>query len=126
MKHGALFLRLVADAKHRVREVDVEEIAARMARGDSFHLVDVREDREFEACHVPGAIHVGKGVLERDIERLVPDLDAEIVLYCGGGYRSALAADSLGRMGYTNVSSMRGGIRGWREAGHPLTLADAK
>lgn len=126
MKHGALFLRMVADAKRRVREVDLDEVAERLGRGDAFHLVDVREDHEYSACHVPGAVHIGKGVLERDIERLIPDLDADIVLYCGGGYRSALAADSLQKMGYTNVASMRGGIRGWREAGHPLAPADAQ
>jgi len=91
-----------------------------MDRGDKFTLVDVREDSEFAKDHLPGAIHLGKGVIERDIETRVPDLNAEMILYCGGGFRSALAADNLQKMGYTNVISMDGGIRGWRESNYPL------
>jgi rhodanese-related sulfurtransferase len=102
-----------------IRETTIADVAARLARGEPFHFVDVREDDEYRAGHARGAIHIGKGVLERDIEEKIPNRDDEIVLYCGGGYRSALAAEALGRMGYTNVSSMEGGIRGWREAGLP-------
>ena len=109
------------DARKRIRETNVDEIKARMDRADKFLLVDVREESEFAKDHLPGAIHLGKGVIERDIEARVPDLSTEIVLYCGGGFRSALAADNLQKMGYTNVISMDGGIRGWRENNYPLT-----
>ncbi len=119
-QHPPRFVRLVDEARARIIETDVPTIADRLTRGDSFVLVDVREESEWAAGHLPGAIHLGKGVIERDIEQTVPDLDAEIVLYCGGGYRSALAADNLARMGYTNVASMEGGVRGWKAAGHAM------
>jgi rhodanese-related sulfurtransferase len=111
----------VDDAKTRVRETNVDEVKGRMDQGDKFVLVDVREESEFARDHLPGAIHMGKGVIERDVEQKVPDLNTPMVLYCGGGFRSALAADNLHKMGYTNVISMDGGIRGWREKGYPLT-----
>jgi len=120
-QHSARFLRIVEDAKKRVREVSIEDTKARLDRGDKFVLVDVREEIEYAKDHLPGAIHLGKGVIERDIEERVPELNTPIVLYCGGGYRSALAADNLQKMGYTNVRSMDGGIRGWREKHYPLT-----
>ena len=109
------------DAKKRVRETNVDAVKTRMDRGDKFVLVDVREESEYAKDHLPGAIHLGKGVIERDIEARVPELNTELVLYCGGGFRSALAADNLQKMGYTNVISMDGGIRDWREKGYPLT-----
>lgn len=118
--HSAGFLQLVQDAKKRVQETDVATIAARRARGDDFHLVDVREESEWSRGRLPGAIHLSKGIIERDIEKRIPDHDAPIVLYCGGGFRSALAADNLQRMGYTNVISMDGGYSGWLEAGQPI------
>ena len=99
----------------------VDEVKKKMDNGEKVLLVDVREESEFAKDHLPGAIHLGKGIIERDIEARVPDLSAEIVLYCGGGFRSALAADNLQKMGYTNVISMDGGIRDWREKGYPLT-----
>lgn len=120
MKHNPAFLRVVEEARSRVTETDVEGVRARIDRGEAFHLIDVREDSEWDAGHLPGAAHMGRGVLERDIENTIPDTAADIVLYCGGGYRSALAADSLQRMGYTNVKSMDGGFRGWKEAGLPI------
>jgi rhodanese-related sulfurtransferase len=119
-QHPPRFLKIVDDAKTRVRETNVE-VKARMDRGDKFVLVDVREESEFAKDHLPGAIHMGKGVIERDVEQKVPDLNTPLVLYCGGGFRSALAADNLQKMAYTNVISMDGGIRGWREKGYPLT-----
>lgn len=120
-QHPPRFLKIVDDAKTRVRETNVEEVKKRLDRRDKFILVDVREDSEYAKDHLPGAIHLGKGVIERDIEARVPELSAEMILYCGGGFRSALAADNLQKMGYTNVISMDGGIRGWREKGYPLT-----
>jgi rhodanese-related sulfurtransferase len=120
-QHPPRFLKIVDDARSRVRETNVDEVKKRMDRGDKFLLVDVREESEYAKDHLPGAIHLGKGVIERDIEARVPELDKEMVLYCGGGFRSALAADNLQKMGYTNVISMDGGIRGWREKGFPLT-----
>src|SRR5579859_8131306 len=114
-QHPPRFLKIVDDARSRVRETNVDEVKKRMDRGDKFLLVDVREESEFAKDHLPGSIHLGKGVIERDIEARVPELNKELVLYCGGGYRSALAADNLQKMGYTNVISMDGGIRGWRE-----------
>ena len=120
MKHNPGFLALVDDARQRVRECTIADVRARLDRGDRFHFIDVREDGEFAVDHAAGARHVGRGVLERDIETLIPGKDEPIVLYCGGGYRSALAADNLQRMGYTNVVSMDGGIRAWREAGYPV------
>lgn len=119
-QHAPGFLELVRDAKTRVRECTVHDVKERQDRGDAFHLVDVREESEWSAAHLPSAIHLGKGVIERDIEKIVPDRSAEIVLYCGGGYRSALAADNLQKMGYQKVLSMDGGFRGWHQAGLPV------
>lgn len=120
-QHSPRFLKIVDDARKRIRETNVDHVKARMDRGEKFLLVDVREESEFAKDHLPGAIHLGKGVIERDIEQRVPELDTEMVLYCGGGFRSALAADNLQKMGYTNVISMDGGMRGWREKAFPLT-----
>jgi|SRR5215468_5934407 len=117
MKHSEGFLKLVNDAKSRIREVSVAEARARMAAASNVHLIDVREDNEWQAGHAQGAEHLGKGIIERDIEVSVPDKTTEIILYCGGGYRSALAADALQQMGYTNVFSMAGGWKGWKESG---------
>lgn len=119
-QHGARFIKLVDEARGRIRECTVADVLARVQAGEQFLLFDVREDREWAAGHLPGARHLGKGIVERDIEETVPDLDTEMVLYCGGGYRSALAADALRQMGYTRVISMDGGFRGWKEAGHPV------
>jgi rhodanese-related sulfurtransferase len=121
MQHSPRFLQIVNDAKKRVRETTVDEIKRRQDRGDRFTLVDVREESEYAKDHLPGAIHLGKGIIERDIEAKVPDASSEVVLYCGGGFRSALAADNLQKMGYSNVVSMDGGIREWREKKYPLT-----
>jgi rhodanese-related sulfurtransferase len=120
VKHSPGFLAIVDDAKSRVSECTIADVKARQDRGESFQLVDVREDHEWEACRIAGACHIGRGVLERDVERLIPDKAAPIVLYCGGGFRSALAADNLQKMGYTNVISMDGGFRAWTEAGFPV------
>ncbi|QNN21646.1 sulfurtransferase [Planctomycetales bacterium ZRK34] len=117
--HSPGFIRIVDDARSRIRELNVQQVKHKLDAGERFHLVDVREQSEFAAGCLPGAIHLGKGVIERDVEQTIPDHDAEIVLYCGGGYRSALAADNLQKMGYTNVWSMDGGWRGWTEAGYP-------
>jgi len=117
MKHSEGFLKVVDDAKSRVREVSVQETQSRMKENAGAKLIDVREDNEWEAAHAAGAIHLGKGIIERDIETTVPDKDTELILYCGGGYRSALAADVLQQMGYTNVFSMAGGWKAWKEAG---------
>ena len=119
--HSPRFLQLVQDAKKRVRECTVDDVKARLDRGERFHLIDVREESEYARDHLPSAVHLGKGVIERDVEQQIPDTNAEIVLYCGGGFRSALAADNLQRMGYTNVISMDGGIRDWRNKDYPLT-----
>ena len=118
--HSPGFLKLVQDAKTRVKELTVDEVKAKMDRGDKFILIDVREESEYAKDHIPGALSLGKGIIERDIEARVPDKEAEIVLYCGGGFRSALAADNLQKMGYTNVWSMDGGFRAWKEKGYPL------
>ncbi|MGB8112674.1 MAG: rhodanese-like domain-containing protein [Candidatus Sulfotelmatobacter sp.] len=120
-QHPPRFLKIVDDAKTRIRETNVDEVKKKMDRSEKFTLVDVREESEFAKDHLPGAIHLGKGVIERDVETRVPDLNAAMVLYCGGGFRSALAADNLQKMGYKNVISMDGGIREWREKGYPLT-----
>ncbi|MFN8543737.1 MAG: rhodanese-like domain-containing protein [Candidatus Binatia bacterium] len=120
MDHTPGFLRLVADAKTRIRETTCEAVHRRLVAGERFHLVDVREDHEWAQGHLPGAVHLGKGIIERDVERTLPDLGAEIVLYCGGGYRSALAAEALQRMGYRHVVSMDGGWRQWGELGYPV------
>lgn len=117
MKHSEGFLKVVDDAKSRVREVSVADTQQRMREHSDAKLIDVREDNEWDAAHAAGAIHLGKGIIERDIETTVPDKDTELILYCGGGYRSALAADVLQRMGYTNVFSMAGGWKAWKEAG---------
>jgi rhodanese-related sulfurtransferase len=119
MDHSRGFLSMVSDAKKRVRETTPEVVRRRQETGERFHLVDVREDNEWERGRALGAIHLGKGIIERDIERAILDRDEEIVLYCGGGFRSALAADTLAKMGYTNVVSMDGGWRRWRELGYP-------
>lgn len=122
--HPPRFLKIVDDARSRVRETTVDEVKARLDRSrdgkDKFVLIDVREDREFDADHIVGAVHLGKGVIERDIEAKYPALDTPLVLYCGGGFRSAMAADNLQKMGYTNVISMDGGIREWREKSYPM------
>ena|SRR5579883_546137 len=120
MEHTEGFLRLVRDAKTRVREIDIHEARKRLESNPNIRFIDVREDSEWQEAHAAGAEHIGRGVIERDIERLVPDKDAELILYCGGGYRSALAADNLQRMGYTNVLSMDGGWKAWRDAGFPV------
>jgi rhodanese-related sulfurtransferase len=117
MKHSEGFLKLVNEAKGRIREVTVAETQQRMREDADVKLIDVREDNEWEAAHAAGAAHLGKGIIERDIETTVPDKNAELILYCGGGYRSALAADVLQQMGYTNVFSMAGGWKAWQEAG---------
>jgi len=120
-QHSPRFLKLVEDAKRRVKETTVDEIKARLDRGVTLQLVDVREESEYAKDHLPGAVHLGKGVIERDVEQRFPDTTAEIILYCGGGFRSALAADNLRKMGYANVVSMDGGVRGWRDKGFPMT-----
>jgi rhodanese-related sulfurtransferase len=118
--HSPRFLEVVNDAKKRVRELTVEDVKKKMDHDEKFYLVDVREESEWNQDHLPGAIHLGKGIIERDIEAKIPDSSAEIVLYCGGGFRSALAADNLQKMGYTNVISMDGGYSGWKNAGYRL------
>ena len=119
MQHSPQFLKLVNESKKRVKETNVSEVKRRMDTGEKFLLVDVREDHEWAKGHLPGAVHLGRGIIERDIEIKVPDNATKIVLYCGGGFRSALVADNLQNMGYTNVESMDGGWRGWTEAGLP-------
>ncbi len=117
MQHSERFLALVNDAKTRIREITVGEVANDIAGGNEFALIDTREESEWNAAHAAGARHMGKGIIERDIEAAIPDVDAKIVLYCGGGYRSALAADALQQMGYRNVYSLAGGWRAWKAAG---------
>ena len=119
MKHSPGFLKIVEDAKSRVREVEVAEARRKLESGKA-KLIDVREESEWEAGHARGAMHLGKGVIERDIVERVPDKKADLILYCGGGFRAALSADNLQKMGYTNVSSMAGGWRAWQEAGAPV------
>ena len=123
MKHSEGFLKLVDDAKGRIREVTVGQTRQRMAADKRVQLIDVREDNEWQAAHTAGAEHLGKGIIERDIEAQVPDKATEVILYCGGGFRSALAADVLQQMGYTNVYSMAGGWKAWKDSGAP-TEAD--
>jgi rhodanese-related sulfurtransferase len=118
--HAPGFLKLVTDAKSRVQECTVDDVRERLAKGEPFTLVDVREESEFAAGHIPGAVHLGKGVIERDIEKQIPDPATPLVLYCGGGFRSALAADAIQKMGYTNVISMDGGWRTWTEKRLPV------
>ena len=120
MQHSLRFLQLVDNARKRVKECTVTELEEKLARGEKLHLIDVREDHEFWIDHAAGARHLGKGIIERDIEAAIPDKQAPIVLYCGGGYRSVLAADALQQMGYSNVISLAGGIKALREAGFPL------
>ena len=120
MQHSPRFLKIVDDARSRIRETNVDEVKQMMDRNEKFTLVDVREESEFANDHLPGAIHLGKGVIERDIEARVPDVNTRLILYCGGGFRSAMAADNLQKMGYTAVLSMDGGIREWREKGYRL------
>ncbi|MEO7094757.1 MAG: rhodanese-like domain-containing protein [Polyangiales bacterium] len=117
MDHSPRFLRLVDDAKTRVKEISVDEVRQKLARGDAFDLVDVREESEWAAGHAKGARYLGRGILERDLEKTIPDPDREVVLYCGGGFRSALSADSLAKMGYGRVLSLAGGFKAWRDAG---------
>jgi rhodanese-related sulfurtransferase len=119
-QHPPRFLAIVQDAKSRIRETNVPDVKTRLDAGEKLDVVDVREESEYAAGHLPGAVHLGKGVIERDIEEKFPDLDAPLVLYCGGGFRSALAADNLQKMGYRNVLSMDGGWRAWKDAGHPI------
>ncbi len=119
-QHSEGFLKVVNEAKQKVRELTIDEVVEKRRRGEKFLFVDVREDSEWAEGHAEGAIHIGKGVIERDIEEKVPAKDTEIVLYCGGGFRSALAGEMLQRMGYTRVISMDGGMRGWREKGLPV------
>jgi rhodanese-related sulfurtransferase len=121
MQHAPRFLKIVDDAKSRIKETTVDDVKQKLDRGEKFMLVDVREESEFAKDHLPGAIHLGKGVIERDVEARIPDMNMPVVLYCGGGFRSALAADTLQKMGYTNVLSMDGGVRGWREKQFPMT-----
>ena len=126
MKHAPGFLAIVNEAKSRVKELSFRDVKKRLDAGEKFTLVDVREDNEWARGHLPGAVHLGKGIIERDIEGRVPELNTEMILYCGGGFRSALAADNLQKMGYTNVISMDGGIRDWREKGYPLEAGQRK
>jgi rhodanese-related sulfurtransferase len=119
MAHSPQFLKLVNEAKKQVKETNVADVKRRMDSGEKFLLVDVREDNEWEKGHLPGAVHMGRGVIERDIETQVPETPTKMILYCGGGFRSALVADNLQKMGYTNVESMDGGWKGWVAAGLP-------
>jgi len=119
-KHSVAFLNIVDDARTRIEECTVQDVKSRFEAGTAFHLIDVREDSEWSKSRIPGAAHLGKGIIERDVEERFPDTDAVIILYCGGGYRSALAADNLTKMGYRRVISMDGGFRGWREAGYDI------
>ncbi len=121
MQHTPRFLKIVNDSKSRIKETTVDEVKQKIEHGDKVLLVDVREEGEFAKDHLPGAIHLGKGVIERDIEARVPDVKTPMILYCGGGFRSAMAADNLQKMGYTNVISMDGGVREWREKNYPMT-----
>jgi rhodanese-related sulfurtransferase len=120
MKHNPGFLKLVDAARARVKECTVTQAKARLDRGEVLHFLDVREDREFAKDHAKGAYHLGKGIIERDVETRIPSKEEAILLYCGGGYRSVLAAEALQQMGYTNVVSMDGGIKAWRDAGYPM------
>ena len=120
MKHNPGFLALVTQARKLIRECSAADVQARLERGERLVLIDVREESEFAAGHARGARHIGRGILERDVETHYPDKDTELVLYCGGGYRSALSALELGKMGYRNVRSMEGGFRAWQEGGYPI------
>lgn len=120
MTHNPGFLKLVEEARQQIKECTIEQVKSKLDRGEVFEFLDVREDREYAQDHARGARHFGRGILERDIETVIPNKQADIVLYCGGGYRSALAAESLRRMGYSNVTSMIGGIKAWQDAGYPI------
>lgn len=120
MAHAPQFLKLVNEAKKKIKETNVADVKRRSDAGEKFILVDVREDNEWSKGHLPAAVHLGRGIIERDIEQRVPDTSAKIILYCGGGFRSALVADNLQKMGYSNVESMDGGWKGWLEAGLPI------
>ena len=122
MAHSPAFLKIVDDAKSRIKQTMPEEVKSRLDRGEKFLLVDTREDNEWEKGHIAGAIHLGKGIIERDIESWVPNCETEIILYCGGGFRSALSADNLQKMGYANVVSMDGGWRRWKDLGYPTEV----
>src|SRR5262249_13331034 len=119
--HSPRFLQIVQEAKKHIAETNGDAVKARLDRGENLCILDVREESEWAKDHLPGEVYLGKGGIERDIEQRLPDTGAEIILYCGGGFRSALAAETLQRMGYTNVLSMDGGIRDWRDKGYPLT-----
>jgi rhodanese-related sulfurtransferase len=119
MAHSSQFLKLVQDAKKRIKETNVADVKRRIDAGEKLVLIDVREDNEWAKGHLPGAVHLGKGIIERDIEQRVPDTGAKVILYCGGGFRSALAGENLQKMGYSNVESMDGGWKGWVDAGLP-------
>ena len=119
MAHAPRFLKLVDESRKKIKETNVAGVKRRMEAGEKFLLVDTREDIEWANGHIPGAVHLGKGIIERDIEQAVPDTSTKLILYCGGGFRSALAADNLQKMGYTNVESMDGGWKGWVSAGLP-------
>ena len=121
MKHAPAFLNIVDDAKTRIKETNVDEVKKRLDHGEKLTLIDVREESEWNKGHLPNAIHLSKGVIERDIENAIPDKDKELILYCGGGFRSALAGDNLKKMGYKNVVSMDGGWRGWNERKYPTS-----
>ena len=120
MRHNPGFLQLVQKAKQSIRECTIQDVKTRMDRGEPFYFIDIREDHEVAGGYAKGAIHLGRGILERDIETRIPDKQTPLVLYCGGGYRSALAAESLQKMGFSNVESMDGGIKAWREGGYPM------
>ena len=122
MTHSPAFLKLVDDAKSRIKQTTPDEVKERLDRGDKFVLVDTREDNEWEKGRITGSFHLSRGIIERDIEEKVPRKDAEVILYCGGGFRSALAADNLQKMGYTNVASMDGGWRKWKALGYPTEV----
>lgn len=121
MKHSVGFLNIVEDSKTRIKEISIEEVKAKLDKEENFYFIDVREDHEWQQGHASQAEHLGRGILERDVENKIPDLSAEVVLYCGGGFRSALAADNMQKMGYKNVYSMAGGFRAWQEANYPIT-----
>ncbi len=121
MKHSPRFLNIVEDAKSRIKEVSIQEVKAKLDLEETFYFIDVREDHEWQQGHISKAEHLGRGIIERDIENKITDKNAEIILYCGGGFRSALSADNLQKMGYSNVHSMDGGYRAWKEADFPIT-----
>lgn len=119
MEHSPAFLKLVEETKKHIKETNVQEVKRRLDAGEKFHLIDCREESEWARGHLPGAVHMGRGIMERDIEKAIPDTQAPIIIYCGGGFRSALAAENLQKMGYSNVQSMDGGWTGWNVAGLP-------